>query len=107
MQLIVWFVVACRQRWNACFNSSPTHQRTLRSCCTVKTIHACQAALVAAELAEALVADPEVVGDLVQDDVADRTAKPLGVGAGEPFERPAVDRDLVRRDAGIAAAARR
>ena len=53
-------------------------------------------ALVAAHLLEALVADPEMVGNLVEHDVPYLAAESLRIGAVEALERPAVDRDLVR-----------
>ena len=52
---------------------------------------------VAVELDQPLVADPEVVRDLVEDDAADLAAEALRIVAVEPFERPAVDRDPVGR----------
>ena len=60
---------------------------------------------VAVELDQPLVADPEVVRDLVQHDAADLPLQQLGVVAVEPLERPAVDRDLVRRRTGVLARA--
>jgi hypothetical protein len=59
-------------------------------------------ASVAVDLDQALVADPEVVGDLVQHYVADLSPEKVRIGAGEPFDRPAVDADLVRKGSGIA-----
>ena len=56
-----------------------------------------QGGSVAVELDEALVADPEVVGDLVQDDAFHLALEPRRVAAVEPLERAAEDRDLVRR----------
>jgi hypothetical protein len=41
--------------------------------------------------------------DLVQHDVPDLPAQHLRVPAVEPLERPAVDRDLVRQRAAVAA----
>jgi len=40
------------------------------------------------ELNEALVADPEMVRDLVQDDALRLAAQQLGIAAVEAFERP-------------------
>src|SRR5579885_1079362 len=57
--------------------------------------------LVAVQLAQTLVADPEVVCDLVQDDAADLGAQEICVPAVEPLERSLVDRDLVRKHAGV------
>src|SRR5437867_13257648 len=62
-----------------------------------------QTHLVAIELDEALVADAEVVRDLVQHHAPDLTAQALAVVAVVPLERAAVDRDLVRRDSRVAA----
>src|ERR671936_2191110 len=64
-------------------------------------------ALIAVELVEALVADAEVVRDLVQDDAADLVAENRMVAAVQPLERAAVDRDLVRRHGPVRARARR
>jgi hypothetical protein len=52
--------------------------------------------LVATHLFEALVADPEMVGNLVEYDVPDLAAKRLRIGTVEALERASVDRDLVR-----------
>src|SRR5204863_2097058 len=60
---------------------------------------------VAVELDEAFVADPEVVRDLVEYDATDLPHEQLVVAAVEPLQRPAVDRDPVRRDGGVAARA--
>src|SRR4051812_27645349 len=51
---------------------------------------------VAVDLDQPLIADPEVMRDLVQHDVPDLAAQDLRVPSVQPFERPAVDRDLVR-----------
>src|SRR6266540_6646049 len=59
--------------------------------------------LVASHLFEALVADPEVVSNLVEHDSPDLAAQTLAIGAVEALERSAVDRDLVRQDAGVPA----
>ena len=56
------------------------------------------ARLVAAEVEQALVADAEMVGDLVPHDVLDLVAQQNRIGTVEPLERPAVDLDLVRED---------
>ena len=56
-----------------------------------------------AELLEPLVADPEVVGNLVQHHAPDLAAQTFSIGAVEALERPAVDRDLVRQDAAVTA----
>ena len=53
-------------------------------------------ALVATHLFEALVTDPEMVGNLVDHHVPDLAAQRLRIGAVEALERAAVDRDLVR-----------
>jgi hypothetical protein len=45
---------------------------------------------------QSLVADPEVVGDLVEDDPAHLFAKPSRVTCVKADERAAEDRDLVR-----------
>src|SRR5436190_9419001 len=58
--------------------------------------------LVAVEFAQPVVADPEVVGDLVQDDPPDLRLQERWVVAVQPLEREPVDRDLVRRHAGVA-----
>src|SRR6266566_1303729 len=62
---------------------------------------------VAIDLDQALVADPEVVGDLVQHDAPHLPAKHLLVLSVEALQRAAVDRDLVRERAGVEAAAPR
>src|SRR5487761_1197219 len=62
---------------------------------------------IAAELDEPFVADPEVVGHLVPDDVAHLAAQQLCVGSVQALERAAVDRDLVRQRALVAARAPR
>ena len=63
--------------------------------------------LITIELDEALVADAEMVRDLVEHDAADLLAQPVAVGAVEADERIAVDRDLVGRDARVLAASLR
>ena len=50
--------------------------------------------LVPVDLDEPLVADAEVVGNLVKDDASDLPAQQLGIVAVEPPEWAAVDRDL-------------
>src|SRR5262249_18328865 len=55
------------------------------------------AASVAPELEQPLVADAEVVSQLVQDDAADLRGQLRRVAAGAPLDRPAVDRDFVRQ----------
>ena len=62
---------------------------------------------VAVELDETLVADAEVVRDLMHDDVADGRDERLGISRETAFERAAEDRDLVRRHGGIPARAAR
>lgn len=44
-----------------------------------------------------------MVRDLMEHHPPDLTAQTLPIGAVQPLERPAVDRDLVRQDAGVAA----
>src|SRR6266702_527133 len=63
--------------------------------------------LVAVDLDQPLVADAEVVGDLVQHDVPYPFAQQLGIVSVEPFERAAVNRDLVRERPAVADAAPR
>jgi len=60
--------------------------------------------LVAAELLETLVADSEMVSDLVQHYPPDLAPQALPIGAVQALERPAVDRDLVRQDTAVTAA---
>src|SRR2546430_2360808 len=62
---------------------------------------------VAPHLLETLVADAKVVSDLVKHDSPDLAAQTLPIGAVETLQRAAVDRDLVRQDAGIPASASR
>ncbi len=50
---------------------------------------------VSVELDEPVVADPEVVSDLVQDDALDLAPQPFQVGAVQSLERAAEDSDLV------------
>src|SRR5436309_6765420 len=57
-----------------------------------------------AELGEAVLVDPEVVRDFVDDGDADLLHEPLWVVAELVFERKAIDRDLVRQSAGVLAA---
>jgi hypothetical protein len=52
--------------------------------------------LVAIDLHQPRVADPEVVRDLVEDDAPHRGPQTLGIAARDPLERQAVDGDLVR-----------
>jgi hypothetical protein len=59
--------------------------------------------LVAPDLLETLVADPEVVSNFVEHDSPDLAAQTLPIGAVEALEWPAVDRDLVRQGAGVPA----
>src|SRR5713226_2963490 len=59
---------------------------------------------VAVDLDQTLVADAEVVRDLVQHDMPDLPAEQLSVVSVETFERAAVDRDLVRERAAVVAA---
>src|ERR1700704_812884 len=59
--------------------------------------------LVAADLDQPLVADAEVMCDLVQHDVPDLAPQHLRVPSIKPFQRTAVDRDLVRHRTGVAA----
>ena len=56
---------------------------------------------VAVDLDQPLVADAEVVGDLVQHDVPDLPGQQLGIVPVEALERAAVDRDLVRERARV------
>src|SRR5205085_6577315 len=56
---------------------------------------------------EPLVADPEVVGDLVQDDASDLLDEALRIGAIVALQRAAVDGDLVREHGSVRAAAPR
>jgi hypothetical protein len=58
-------------------------------------------ALVTVDLDEALVADAEVVGDLVEDDPPHLAAKPLRIAPVQTHERPAVDGDLVRQHPAV------
>jgi hypothetical protein len=58
-------------------------------------------ALVAAHPLEALVADAEVVRDLVEHHMPNLTAQTLRIAAVEAFERSAVDRELVRQDSRV------
>src|SRR5947207_15823 len=51
---------------------------------------------VPVELDQPCVADPEVVGDLVSDDVPHLALEPLPIAAAEAVQGPAVDRDPVR-----------
>ena len=44
-----------------------------------------------------------MVGHFVQDDALHLTAQQLGIGPVKAFERPLVDRDLVRERARVAA----
>src|SRR3954451_13536154 len=62
---------------------------------------------VAVDFHQPLVADPEVVRDLVQHDPPHLAPQDLRVTAGEPLERTAVDRDLVGERAGVVGAAPR
>src|SRR5438132_12573967 len=62
---------------------------------------------VTVDLDQALVADPEMMGDLVQDDAPDLPLEPTAVVPVEALERAAVDRNLVRQRARVAAAAPR
>ena len=61
-------------------------------------------ALVAVDLDEPLVADAEVVCDLVQNNVPDLPTEQFGVMSEEAFERTTVDRDLVRERPAVVAA---
>jgi hypothetical protein len=61
--------------------------------------------LIAPELLEPLVADSEMVRDLVQHDAPDLPAQTLAIGTVESLERPAIDGDLVREYSGVAAPA--
>jgi multiple sugar transport system ATP-binding protein len=63
--------------------------------------------LVAVDLDEPLVADPEVVRDLVQHDAPHLGAEQVVAPAVEALERAAEDRDLVRQRAGVVGAAAR
>ena len=63
--------------------------------------------LIAVELDEPLVADAEVMRDLGQHHALDLALQALGILAVETFERAAVDRDLVRRNAAVIAASAR
>src|SRR5437868_3596289 len=54
-----------------------------------------------------LVADPEVVRELVERNAPHFAAQPLHVAAVQAQERPAVDRDLVGQDTAVLAAAPR
>jgi hypothetical protein len=57
--------------------------------------------LIAIDLDQPLVADPEMVGDFVQNDALDLRDEPVWVVAVESNERPTVDRDLVREDVPV------
>jgi len=59
--------------------------------------------LVPAHLLESLVADAEMMGNLVEHDVQDLAAQSRRIGAVDALERAAVDRDLVRQGAGVPA----
>jgi hypothetical protein len=62
---------------------------------------------VAVDLEQALVADPEVMGDLVEDNPSYLAAKALRVVSVETQQRSAVDGDLVRQHPAVMAAAPR
>jgi hypothetical protein len=59
---------------------------------------------VPVELDQPLVADSEVMRELVQDDAANLAAQAFGIRAVEAHERRTVDRDLVRQDAAVVTA---
>ncbi len=59
---------------------------------------------IAVELDQALVADPEVVSELVQDDTPDLDLESVTVRTGEPLDWAAVDADLVGKHPGVDAA---
>src|SRR5206468_11035987 len=60
--------------------------------------------LVPVDLDEPLVADAEMMRDLVEHDASDLPAQQLGIVAVESPERAAVDRDLVRERTAVAGA---
>src|SRR5262245_30543763 len=60
---------------------------------------------VTVDFDQTLVADSEVMRDLVEDDASHLTAKQLRVLSAEPPERAAVDRDLVRQHSAVVTAA--
>jgi hypothetical protein len=60
---------------------------------------------VAVNLDQAFVADPEVVGNLMEDDPAHLAEKLLGLVRAEPHKWAAVDRDLVWQYPCVMAAA--
>ena len=72
---------------------------------TTRRLEAWSAYSVTVDFDQALVADPEVVGDLVQDDPAHLPAKPFRVVCVEPHEWAVEDRDLVRQHPAVIAAA--
>src|ERR1700726_3353535 len=59
---------------------------------------------VAIELDQPLVADPEVMGDLVEHDVSDLAAQTIGVAGSKSRDRPAEDADLVGKHSAVRAA---
>ena len=59
---------------------------------------------VAIELDQPLVADPEVMRDLVEHDVPDLAAETIGVAGSESRDRPAEDADLVGKHSAVRAA---
>jgi len=59
---------------------------------------------VAVELNQSLVADPEVMRDLVEHDMSDLAAQTIGVAGSEPRDWPAEDADLVGKDPAVRAA---
>src|ERR1700747_753493 len=59
---------------------------------------------VTIELDQPLVADPEVMRDLVEHDVPDLAAQTIGVAGSESRDRPAEDADLVGKHSAVRAA---
>src|SRR6201987_3322780 len=59
---------------------------------------------VTIELDQPLVADPEVMRDLVEHDVSDLAAQTIGVAGSESRDRPAEDADLVGKHSAVRAA---
>ncbi len=63
--------------------------------------------LVAAHLSQPIVADTEVVSDLMQHHSSHLELETISIAAVIPLERPTIDRDLVRRNCAVGAPASR
>src|SRR6476646_3344818 len=72
---------------------------------TAATSRARRETLVAVDLDQALVADPKMVGDLVQHDTPHLPAQSLLVSPVQALQRSPVDGDLVREHAAVKAGA--